>query len=45
MLPGFTAVNSIKIEALEYADGSTRDLAGQRFCSVKPDPLMLVAGR
>ncbi|HEY3705300.1 MAG TPA: hypothetical protein VGL22_09585 [Terracidiphilus sp.] len=45
VLPGFTAVKSIKIEALEYADGSTRDLAGQKLCIVQPAPLMLIAGR
>ena len=44
-LPGFTAVRSIKIEALEYADRSTRDLAGLKVCTVAPDPLMLVAER
>jgi hypothetical protein len=44
-LPGFTTVKSIKIEVLEYADGSTRDLSGQKLCTVAPDPLMLVAGR
>ena len=45
VLPGFTAVNSIKLETIEYADGSTRDLFGKKFCTVAPDPLMLVAGR
>jgi hypothetical protein len=45
VLPGFTAVQSIKIESLEYADGSTRDLSGKKFCTVQPDPLMLVADR
>jgi hypothetical protein len=45
VLPGFTAVRSIKIEALEYADGSTRDFSGKKLCTVEPDPLMLIAGR
>jgi hypothetical protein len=43
-LPGFTAVKSIKLEALQFADGSTRDLAGAHLCTVTPDPVML-AGR
>jgi hypothetical protein len=45
ILPGFTAVKSVKLEALEFADGSTRDLAGVNVCTVAPDPLMLIAGR
>jgi hypothetical protein len=45
VLPGFTAVKSVKLEALEFADGSTRDLAGVNMCTVAPDPMMLVAGR
>lgn len=45
VLPGFTAVTSIKVEALEYADGSTRDLSVQKLCVVQPDPFMLVAER
>jgi hypothetical protein len=45
VLPGFTAVKSIKLESLRYADGSSRDFSGQKLCSVVPDPMMLVAGR
>jgi hypothetical protein len=45
VLPGFTAVKSVKLESLEFEDGSTRDFAGMNMCTVAPDPLMLVAGR
>jgi hypothetical protein len=45
VLPGFTAVKSVKLEALEFADGTTRDLADASLCTVAPDPIMLVAGR
>jgi hypothetical protein len=45
VLLGFTAVKSVKLESLRYADGSSRDFSGQRLCSVTPDPMMLIAGR
>jgi hypothetical protein len=45
VLPGFTSVKSVKLDALQFADGSTRDFAGLNLCTVAPDPLMLVAGR
>ncbi len=45
VLPGFTAVTSIKLEALRFADGRTVDLAGRQTCVVTPDPFMLVAGK
>jgi hypothetical protein len=45
ILPGFTAVKSIKLESLQYGDGSTRDFSSQHVCTIVPDPLMLVAGR
>ena len=45
ILPGFTAVKSIKLESLQYGDGSTRDFSRQKLCTVIPDPLMLIAGR
>jgi hypothetical protein len=44
VLPGFTTVKSIKLEALQFADGSSRDFSGQQLCTVAPDPLLLVAG-
>jgi hypothetical protein len=45
VLPGFTSVKSVKLDALQFEDGSTRDFAGLNLCTVAPDPLMLVAGR
>jgi hypothetical protein len=42
VLPGFTAVKTVKLEALQFADSSTRDYAGANMCTVAPDPLMLV---
>jgi len=44
-LPGFTAVNSIQLQSVTYADGSTWKLADRQTCTVAPDPLMLVADR
>lgn len=43
VLPGFTAVESIKLETLRYADGSSHDYSGQKLCTVAPNPLMLIA--
>jgi len=45
VLPGFTAVNSVKLESIHFADGSTREFAGQSLCSVPVDPMMLVSER
>jgi hypothetical protein len=45
VLPGFTAVNSIVLQSIGYADGSTRTFLPQDGCDVAPDPMMLVAGR
>ncbi len=45
VLPGFTTVKSVKLDSLQFADGSARDFAGLNLCTVVPDPLMLVAGR
>ena len=45
VLPGFTTVRSIRLEAFAYRDGTTRDLPAHNGCSVAPDPLMLVADR
>jgi hypothetical protein len=45
VLPGFTAVKSIKLESLQYSDGSTRNFSGQKLCTISPDPMMLIAGR
>ncbi len=42
-LPGFTAVQSIKLESLNYGDGARLELSGSHFCTVAPDGVMLVA--
>lgn len=43
-LPGFTSISSIRLESIDYADGSTWKVATGQVCRVVPDPLMLVAG-
>jgi hypothetical protein len=43
ILQGFTAVQSIALDTVTYADGSTWKAAGA--CRVAPDPFMLVADR
>jgi hypothetical protein len=45
VLPGFTAVNSVKLESIRFADGSTRSFTGQSLCSIPVDGVMLVSGR
>jgi hypothetical protein len=42
-LPGFAAVNSLKLLSVTYDDGSTRRFDGVHDCSVFPDPLALVS--
>jgi hypothetical protein len=44
-VPNMTAVTSIDLNAVTYADGSTRSLSGIYGCRFVPDPLMLTAGR
>ena len=44
-LPGFTSVNSIKLESLDLRDGSTWTLASLKACIVTPDRIMLVASQ
>lgn len=43
-LPGFTAVLSIQLEEITYADGSSWKVADAQSCNVAPDPLVRVAG-
>lgn len=43
--PGLTAVTSIELVSLEYADGTTWTQADAGSCYVVPDPLMLVGAR
>ncbi len=45
LLPGFTTVRSIELQALTYTDGSTWAVAGEQACHVAPDPMMLVGSR
>ena len=45
VLPGFTAVYSVKLESIRYADGTIRDFAAKSACSVPVNPMMLVADR
>lgn len=45
VLPGFTSVQSIRLESLTYDDGSKWNAPNPAQCSVAPDPMMLIAGR
>jgi hypothetical protein len=42
---GFTSVRSIKLESIDYADGSNMDLSQHRTSTVSPDMLMLISNR
>jgi hypothetical protein len=42
---GMTAVATIDLDSVTYADGSVWKFSGQAACRFTPDPLMLVAGR
>lgn len=44
-VPAMTAVLSIDLESVTYADGSSRTFSGRDACHITPDPLMLVSGR
>lgn len=44
-VPAMTAVLSIDLESLTYADGSKRTFSSRDACHITPDPLMLVSGR
>lgn len=41
--PGLTAVESVELLAVSYADGSTWTPAAGNSCRITPDPLMLIA--
>jgi hypothetical protein len=45
ILPGFTSVNSIRLESVDLKDGSTWTLPDLKACVVTPDPMMLVASQ
>lgn len=42
-LPGFTAVTSVELLAVTYADGSLWSPPAGKTCRVQPDPFMLIA--
>jgi hypothetical protein len=42
-VPGMTAVLSLDLDEVTYADGSTWKFLGREACHVAPDPLVLVA--
>ncbi|MGB0064271.1 MAG: hypothetical protein WBP85_07475 [Terracidiphilus sp.] len=44
-VPGITAVQSIEIDSVTYADGSTWKLTGSLSCRVIPEAFMLVTSR
>lgn len=43
-VPGMTAVETIDLTSVSYADGSTWKLADGQSCRIAPDPLMLISG-
>jgi hypothetical protein len=45
ILPGFTSVNSIRLDSVDLKDGSTWTLPGLKACVVTPDGIMLVANQ
>ncbi len=44
-LPGFTSVNSVKLESVSLTDGSNWSLADLKTCIVTPDRIMLIANQ
>lgn len=44
-LPGFTAVTSVELLEVAYADGSMWKISSSNVCRVQPDPLMLISNR
>ena len=44
-LPGFTSVNSVKLDSVALKDGSTWALEDLKICVVTPDRMMLVANQ
>jgi hypothetical protein len=45
ILPGFTSVNSIRLDSVDLKDGSTWTLSDLKACVVTPDGIMLVASQ
>jgi len=44
-VPNMTAVLSIDLRFVTFADGTTRNFSEREACRVAPDPFMLIAGR
>jgi len=44
-VPGMTAVLSIDLNSVTFADGSTRSFSAREACRVAPDPMMLINSR
>ncbi len=44
-LPGFTAVQTIELQSITYADGTTWKLASGNACQIAPDPLVRIEAR
>lgn len=44
-LAGFTAVTSVELLEVTYADGNTRKMSDSSVCRVQPNPLMLITER
>jgi hypothetical protein len=44
-VPNMTAVLTIDLNSVTYADGSTSNFSGREACHIAPDPLMPIAGR
>jgi hypothetical protein len=42
-VPGMTAVDSVELLSVSYADGSTWTPAAGKSCRITPDPLMLIS--
>jgi hypothetical protein len=44
-VPGMTAVGSIDLDGVTFADGAMWNFANDGGCRITPDPLMLIAGK
>ncbi|WP_162601869.1 hypothetical protein [Occallatibacter savannae] len=44
-VPGFTAVHSVELISVSYADGSRWSRSSLQTCRTQPDPLMLITER
>jgi hypothetical protein len=44
-VPGLTAIHSVELVSVTFADGATFKLPSGANCRTRPDPLMLISGR